>query len=123
MSVMFEEAGHRMAIHDPFYEPHPAVLNGSFDFITASEVVEHLYSPGVVLRQLWGCLKPGGLLGIMTQPLPKPADFATWHYKTDPTHVCFFSASTWDWVAARLHAEQVRPRRDVTLLIKRHSTS
>ena len=27
--------------------------------------------------------------------------FAGWHYKNDPTHVCFFSRETWQWWAAR----------------------
>jgi len=118
LSVMFEEAGHSMAVYDPFFEPDRSVLNDSYDFITASEVVEHLHSPGKILRQLWACLRPNGVLGIMTQPLPGRAAFPEWHYKTEPTHVCFFSDATWAWVAGWLDAELLQPRDDVALLRK-----
>ncbi len=44
-------------------------------------------------------LNPGGWLAIMTKLVRDREAFASWHYKNDPTHVCFFSRATWDWWA------------------------
>jgi len=46
-------------------------------------------------------LKPGGLLAIMTSHLDDDARFARWHYRHDPTHVCFFKAETLAWLSQR----------------------
>ena len=58
LSRMFEEAGHRMTLFDHFYEPVPAALEREYDFITASEVVEHLRDPRKELERIWSCLRP-----------------------------------------------------------------
>ncbi|MEM7534438.1 MAG: class I SAM-dependent methyltransferase [Chloroflexota bacterium] len=99
LSVMFEEAGHRVALYDRFYTPDDSVFGRSYDFITATEVVEHLHHPKQELDRLWGCLKPGGYLGIMTKMVLDRAAFAKWHYKQDLTHVCFFSQATFEWIS------------------------
>jgi SAM-dependent methyltransferase len=119
LSRMFEEAGHSMTIFDRYYEPVPAVLEKQYDFITATEVVEHLHDPRQELEQLWACLKPGGRLGIMTQPVMEQDSFPKWHYKNDLTHVCFFSAATFTWLAVRWNADLTFPERDVALFRKR----
>ena len=67
LSVMFEENGHSMAIYDHFYAMEPSVLEKQYDFITATEVLEHLQNPRMELDRLWTLLKPGGILGVMTQ--------------------------------------------------------
>jgi 2-polyprenyl-3-methyl-5-hydroxy-6-metoxy-1,4-benzoquinol methylase len=115
---MFAEAGHSMAIYDPFYADNPAVLAGCYDFITASEVVEHLRQPGEELERLFGLLKPGGILGIMTKLVLDRTAFSRWHYKRDPTHVCFFSRSTFAWLARCWQAEMELVDQDVILLSK-----
>ena len=97
LAAMFSEAGHEVALYDSFFFPEPDALNRRYDFITASEVVEHLHEPGPVIGQLWSVLRPGGLLGIMTKLLRGREAFAQWHYIRDPTHVCFFSRQTWQW--------------------------
>jgi len=99
LSVMFEEAGHSMSLYDPFYAPDKSVLKDQYDFITASEVVEHLHNPAIELNLLWSILKPGGWLGIMTKLALDKEAFSAWHYKDDPTHVCFFSRETMNWQA------------------------
>ena len=61
LSVMFEEVGHHVTLYDHFYAHHPATLEQTYDFITATEVVEHLHQPGTILTKLWTLLKPGGV--------------------------------------------------------------
>lgn len=118
LSVMFEEAGHSMRIYDPFYAPDTAPLRETYDFISSSEVVEHLFHPGPVLDQLWSRLRSGGWLGIMTKRVIDQKAFARWHYKNDRTHVCFFSLESFHWLASRWSAEVLFPETDIALLRK-----
>jgi SAM-dependent methyltransferase len=105
LSIMFEEIGHSVTLYDHFYARSPAVLKQTYDFITATEVVEHLHDPAAILWQLWTLLKPGGYLGLMTKLVRDQAAFAAWHYKNDLTHVCFFSKATFEWLAEKWQAE------------------
>jgi len=118
LSVMLTERGYDMAIYDPFYAADPAPLQRQWDFVCATEVVEHLFTPGEVLAALWAMLVPGGYLGIMTKLVRDPAAFARWHYKNDPTHVCFFSRDTFVWWAQRYSAELEWVAADAVLLRK-----
>ncbi len=115
---MFREAGHQVAVYDPHYAPDRSVLAGAFDFITLSEVAEHLAVPGVELDNLWQCLKPGGWLAIMTKRVRDQGAFKTWHYITDPTHTAFFSEATFFWLAERWSAEIEISGADVVLFKK-----
>ncbi len=118
LSLMFEEAGHAMCIYDPFYAADESAWQHRYDFITASEVIEHLHHPRRELDRLWSCLKPRGLLGIMTKRVIDRDAFARWHYKDDPTHVCFFSLATFRWLATCWQAELTIPADDVVVLAK-----
>lgn len=121
LAAMCREQGFDMALYDHFYYPDRSVLEQRYDFITATEVVEHLHRPGLELAMLWHCLKPGGHLGIMTKLLRDRAAFSTWHYKNDPTHVCFFSVATWRWWAKQVAADLSFEGADVILLHKPNS--
>ena len=99
LSLMMEEMGHTVSLYDLYYADNAAVFERQYQFITATEVVEHLASPGRELQRLWNLLLPGGYLGLMTK-LVESTDkegrdrFAGWHYKIDPTHISFFSEAT-----------------------------
>lgn len=101
LAQMFEEAGHAVALYDPYYAPDESVLSARYDFITLSEVAEHLGEPGKELDCLWNSLAPGGWLGIMTKRARDEEAFRTWHYITDPTHIGFFSEATFQWLTRR----------------------
>lgn len=105
LSIMFEENGHTVTLYDHYYAHNPAALHQPYDFITATEVVEHLHDPATILSQLWTLLKPGGYLGLMTKLVRDQEAFVTWHYKNDLTHVCFFSRATFEWLADQWQAE------------------
>ena len=104
LQQMFAEQGFDVALYDIYYHPHRTVLDEHYDFITLTEVIEHLSEPDKVLQQLWQQLNPHGLLGIMTKLVLSPDAFSRWHYKNDPTHVCFYSEQTLDFLAMRLNA-------------------
>ncbi len=105
LNLMFEEAGHEMSIYDSFYDDDPSVFDETYDFITATEVVEHLFHPGKELERLWSCLRPGGYLGIMTKIAEDDVPFfADWHYRLDITHVTFYTKDTFYWLADHWNA-------------------
>jgi methyltransferase family protein len=116
LASMLREGGFEVSLYDIFYAPDPVALNARYDFICATEVVEHLHKPGLELARLWSLLLPGGWLGIMTKLVRDRQAFASWHYKRDPTHVCFFSEQTWRWWAREVGAKLCIIGADVILL-------
>ncbi len=118
LSVMFEEAGHSMTLYDRFYAADTDAVTQTYDFITATEVFEHLHQPRQELERLWGCLKPGGILGVMTKLARDREAFAGWHYIRDLTHVSFFSEITIHWLASHWQAPLTRTDSDVFLFRK-----
>ncbi len=119
LSVMLQESGYEMSIYDIFYADDRAVLDRPYHFITCTEVVEHLHHPGEVLSQLFGLLAPGGWLTIMTKRYTGKEAFAQWHYKNDPTHVCFYSDATFAFVADQFNTKLEVKSKDLVLLQKR----
>jgi len=119
LNLMFEKAGHRTEIYDPFYADDESVFDHRYDFITATEVVEHLFYPGQELDRLWRCLNPGGYLGIMTKIAKNNVDFfADWHYRLDLTHVTFYTKDTFQWLADYWNAEVDFPAERVIIFRK-----
>ncbi len=119
LSLLFEQAGHRMTIFDPFYANDPSAFQSNYHFITATEVFEHLHVPKREIFRLWNCLHIDGILGITTKLVIDCDAFSNWHYKNDPTHVCFYSRPTFEWLAHQLSADLEFIGNDVILLVKK----
>ena len=100
---MLEEAGMVMSAYDPFYADDKRLLESQYDFVTCTEVVEHFRDPAREWKRLVGLVLPGGWLGIMTQLVPggDPETFIRWHYRSDHTHLCFYSPATLRFLASR----------------------
>ena len=120
LSVMFQEAGYSVDIYDHYYANNPRVFQKQYDFITATEVLEHLHNPGKELNKLWDCLKQNGNLGIMTKFMKNKEMFDQWHYKRDLTHVCFFSRPTLLWLAEKWQSELTFLDSDIAIFFKKH---
>jgi len=105
LSVMLEDQGHSMNVYDLYYARDEAVLGQSYDFITSTEVVEHLANPKLELERLWSLIEPGGYLGLMTKLVADQKSFSSWHYKNDPTHISFFSKATFNYLARQWGAK------------------
>lgn len=118
LSLILEEKGHKVAIYDPFYAPDKQALAGHYDFITSTEVVEHLAVPGEELDRLWGLLKNGGYLGLMTKQVTRRESFDSWHYKNDPTHISFFSKHSFEYLGAKWGSTPIFIGADVILFRK-----
>jgi 2-polyprenyl-3-methyl-5-hydroxy-6-metoxy-1,4-benzoquinol methylase len=99
LAAMLNEAGHKVELYDPFYANDPEKLTQCYDFITSTEVFEHLQQPRQVLEKLLSILNTGGTLAIMTQLAYGQEEFKTWRYKSDKTHIIFFSKNTFEWIA------------------------
>lgn len=101
LSVMLREQGYVCADYDPIYQPEPARLDQRYDFVTCTEVIEHAREPAQTWPLLLRLLKPKGLLVVMTKRLTSLEAFVDWHYRRDPTHICFYSEKTFSWLANR----------------------
>lgn len=71
---------------------------GTFDFISAIEVIEHIPRPVVALQHMRKLLKPGGILFITTgNAQPWRENLLAWPYTKCPeVHVSFFEPTTVD---------------------------
>lgn len=118
LSLMLQEAGLDCANYDLYFASDPRCLMQKYDFITSTEVFEHLREPAAVLKQLVACLKPGGLLVIMTQRPLDQAAFQAWHYLMDPTHITFFSTDCFAWIARHFKLACLEIHTDVIVLRK-----
>lgn len=107
LSLLLEAHGHRVDLYDPFYYNDASVFARTYDFICATEVVEHLHDPQKEFAAMFNMLRTGGWLGIMTKLVRDAQAFKNWHYIRDMTHVCFYSGRTFEFIAgcfdARLH--------------------
>ncbi len=102
LARMLEEAGHQVSLYDPIYFPDQEVLHGQYDFLTATEVVEHLHDPSSTFELMNRLVAQGGLIGLMTRFQTDDARFARWHYRRDPTHVVFYRIETFEWLGQAL---------------------
>jgi hypothetical protein len=116
LSVLLAAQGRQMDLFDPFYHNDMSVFSKKYDFITASEVVEHLRDPKQEFAALFKMLKPGGWLGMMTKLVTDKQSFRQWHYIRDMTHICFYSRHTFEYLAWRFDADLFFVSSDVILL-------
>jgi hypothetical protein len=98
LAQRLKQLGYAVELYDLYFHPDQTPLSVEYDFICASEVVEHMYDPGFEFRRFKRMLKPGGLLGLMTLLFSPAIDFQEWYYRRDPTHVVFYSQETFQWI-------------------------
>lgn len=118
LAAMMTESGHPTEVYDPIYFPDDSALARSYDFITCTEVVEHLHRPVREFDLFQHLLRPGGHLGVMTSWLTDDEAFAGWHYRRDPTHVCFYRVETLEWIGAHFGWALELPARNVAIFRK-----
>lgn len=86
---------------DPFFAPETVFFNGGADLVTCLEVAEHFENPLADMKKLASAVKKGGFAAIGTMLLPagcvSESDgtgtdaFRNWWYRSDSTHVAFYS--------------------------------
>lgn len=89
----------QVSLFDKFYFPDKDVLDRKYDFIFASEVVEHFQEPQKEWELLGGLLKDDGILVVGTSLWDDVPDLSRWSYVMDPTHVSFYSRKSFLWIS------------------------
>ncbi|GGW96308.1 class I SAM-dependent methyltransferase [Alteromonas halophila] len=118
LATILEKAGMHMRVYDPLFYPDSEVLTGQYDFITCTEAIEHFHHPADELAVLNKLLAPGGWLAIMTKRVISRTRFASWHYKNDLTHVCFFSEASFEYIGRKFGFSVSFPGTDTVLMQK-----
>lgn len=116
LAHMMREAGHLVALYDPFFAPEPGPLNGRYDFVTCTEVAEHFNHPRKDFARLHAMIQPGGILAVMTCFQTDDLRFADWHYRKDPTHFVFYREATFRYLTDQWGWAITVPAKDVVLL-------
>jgi SAM-dependent methyltransferase len=82
-------------------------MEGTFDVVTAIEVLEHIPEPLLALKQIRSLLHPGGLFFFTTgNAEPHRNKFLQWPYVLPEIHVSFFEPAT---MSLALHKAGFRP--------------
>ena len=120
LTMIMGEMGFSMDYYDLFYFPKTEALERQYDFVTATEVVEHFCFPAKDFGRLCDLVKPGGYLAIMTSFLTPEAEkgFAQWYYRRDNTHVAFYKDSTFHQFAKRYGWKCEIPGKNVVIFRK-----
>jgi SAM-dependent methyltransferase len=82
---------------------------GTFDVVTAVEVIEHTLDPVAELRRIHSLLRPGGLLFLTTgNAQPYAHKLVNWRYVRPEIHISYFEPRTLErtLVQAGFRAEQ-----------------
>lgn len=119
MNKIFKELGYTIVSYDPHFVCNKTLLTKKYDFIVCSETAEHFYSPSHEFKQFNQLLNDGGTLGVMTMMLNDEIDFDAWHYRKDPTHVCFYQQATFEWIAQQMSWSLDFPQDNIILMKKK----
>jgi len=93
------DRGFNIVQYDPLFAPDETLLNTTYEYIVSCEVFEHFHYPNNEMNRLTKMLKPNGQLLIYTLLYEPTIDFATWHYRNDPTHVFIYTTKTMEYIA------------------------
>lgn len=99
LGLLLSRAGRPTESYDPVFCPEESLLSRQYDFVTCSEVFEHVHEPMRLLERLGTLVSPGGRIGVMTSFRDAGVPFGEWWYIRDPTHVCFYNGETMAWIA------------------------
>jgi len=99
LAELLKRNGFECDLFDPIFFPvFPA---RSYDLVISTEVFEHFREVKDELERVISLIRPGGFLAIMTSLHDPISNFEEWWYHSDPTHICFFSMKTFDWISGK----------------------
>ncbi|MBD3322192.1 MAG: methyltransferase domain-containing protein [Chitinivibrionales bacterium] len=94
LSAVLNKKGYQCTPFDPLYSIGRDARGKKYDMIVLCETIEHIRDLRKELLRLWSDVAPGGKLFVKTQTYTDAADFFSWWYKEDITHIRFFCAET-----------------------------
>jgi hypothetical protein len=103
--------------YDPFF--FPIKPNAYFDYIFATECLEHFHNPEGEILYLFSLLRKNGILTIMTSFWNEDTDFKVWHYLRDKTHVSIFHNQSFQYMADTLNLEVLYTDRKRTVVFRK----
>ncbi|WP_245391421.1 class I SAM-dependent methyltransferase [Sulfurospirillum barnesii] len=102
LSYLLQRREVNVDCYDKFYQPQKCYEGKEYDFITSTEVFEHLDNPLETLSLLSQHLKPNGIIALMTLfHSNDEAHFLQWWYRRDPTHILFYTPKTMELLAKK----------------------
>jgi len=121
LSELLKRRGTHVTCYDKFYQPDTHFKQHHYDFITSTEVFEHLSDPLSALLLFHYILKPKGIVALMTLfHSNNQADFKDWWYRRDHTHITFYTPKTIAIMADKCGFEIVKcDEKRVVVLCKR----
>ncbi len=106
--IMKRDYGFDMDIYDYFYQREKVYEGKKYDFITSTEVFEHLRNPIDYFELMKKHLKKNGYLCLMTLFHHNDDEkFVKWHYIRDKSHISFYSKKTIEVIAEMVSFEIV----------------
>jgi len=103
LAQMMQKEGIACDFYDPIYHPNEHYKNETYDVITSVEVFEHLHDPKATLEMLIQSLNPKGYIALQSAFHPHNRDkFLKWYYPHDPTHIVFYSLTSFEALAKRV---------------------
>jgi len=100
LAGLLERTGYMVDTYDPFFAADKKFDSAQYDVVTAVEVIEHMKNPLEEIKIIADILKPGGIFAGRTMFLPHEAeDFAKWWYRSDKTHISFYSRRALAYIA------------------------
>lgn len=118
LAELLERHGYEADIYDPFFAARD-LQDSSYDLICSTEVFEHFNNPLETIINVIKLLKPGGYLAVMTMMSPAVESFSGWWYKNDPTHVSFYTAKTFEYIAEKLALRLEKHNQKNILVLKK----
>ena len=118
LANMLLDQGMDMDVYDIHFFSDSTILSKEYDFITATETIEHFDKPYNDFQNMISLLKPNGILTIMTSILYDNVDFENWYYRMDPTHVAFYTPSTLEWISLNWNLKIEFPKKNICMFFK-----
>lgn len=101
LTTLLQEQGFEAYPYDLHYQPVLPDAAVRFEAIVCLEVAEHFLSPRDEFRRMADFLLPSGYLVVGTHPAESMScDFEKWWYRSDITHVSFYSEKSLEIVGA-----------------------
>jgi hypothetical protein len=116
MSMLFASENFLMENYDPFFNFAPENANDTYHFLTCSETAEHFKAPREEFQKMKALIRTGGLMAIMTNLREGDRRTPSWWYLKDPTHTCFYSARTFQYIEDLCNCSIQSIKDDVVLL-------
>jgi len=108
---------YKISIYDPFFHPDKAALKKTYDFVFATEVVEHFFQPQKEFSLLTNLTE--GHLFLITLLYTEETRLSSWYYLRDPTHVCAYAEKTFQWIQKHFGYSHLEFRGPRTIILKK----